>query len=182
MYKRCIKCILGEFREEKEYRIVWGSGNLNAKIFVLGEAPGEDEAKNGRPFVGRSGKFLRLHLQPYFDLDKHAWVTNTVLCRPSNNRNPSLEEQEACLPHVITQFFLVRPKIVITAGKVASDWLAEQTNENYEIYQPKFVSLDDLEFGWIPIYHPSYIMRKKSETQAFDKFLEELGEIFEEVI
>lgn len=177
-----MKCPLGKFREEKEYKIVWGSGNPNANILVLGEAPGEKEAMNGRPFIGRSGQFLRLHLEPYIDIDKDAWVTNTALCRPPNNRNPHAEEQEACLAHVTTQFFVVQPKIVITAGKVSSDWLAELTGDSYEIYNPTYTKLNGLDFGWIPIYHPSYIMRKKAETEAFDEFLKGLKDIFEMVV
>lgn len=171
MYERCKKCKLGDYREKNKYKIVWGSGNLSSRILIIGEAPGENEAKFGKPFIGKSGQFFRRRLSLYFDIDKDAYTLNTILCRPPDNRSPMLEEQEACYQYVIPVFFRMHPQIVITAGKVASNWLANLLNTDYDVYAITAQELDDVCFAWLPLYHPSYVMRSNERIQKFEKTL-----------
>ena len=175
----CVKCDLGKYREETSGKIVWGDGNLNAKIFLTGEAPGRDESISGKPFVGRAGKKLRSILSKFINLEKDIFITNTALCRPPDNRKPTLAEQEACFPHIETMFFLIRPKLVITAGRISSDWLSRILHKEYEIYKIQEVKWNDLWFLWLPMYHPSYLLRKPAAVQPFIACLQRYKGILE---
>jgi len=183
MYERCRECKLGDYREEKRYKIVWGSGNLSSKILVMGEAPGENEAKLGKPFIGKSGNFFRNRLNKYFDVENSSYIINTVLCRPPDNRQPSIAEVKACFPHVSTVIFTMRPKIIVTAGKISSQWLSDFTGNPFEIYELSVAEIKtaDLIFAWLPLYHPSYVMRSKEQTQRFEKVLESYKNLFKNV-
>jgi uracil-DNA glycosylase len=180
-YTRCLKCLLGQYREENGYKIVWGEGNPSAPIFILGEAPGENEAKLGRPFIGRSGQFLRHRLEPYIEFPEGCFISNTVLCRPPDNRKPAIEEQEACASHIHTMLFTIRPKLIITAGKVASDYLSILLGRSYTIYLAEAAELEDLVFVWLPIYHPSYVMRAKEMTTTFENTLRSYAKLFKSI-
>jgi len=171
MYECCRECKLSDYRKENGYKIVWGSGNLSSKILIIGEAPGENEAKSGKPFVGRSGQFFRKRLSLYFNVEKGSYIINTVLCRPPGNRSPVPEEQKACFQHIIPVFFRMHPRIVITAGKVSSNWLANLLDIDYDVYAITAQELDNVCFAWLPLYHPSYVMRSNEQTQRFEKTL-----------
>jgi DNA polymerase len=176
-YTRCLKCPLGQYREENSYKIVWGEGNLSAPILIIGEAPGEQEAKLGRPFIGKSGQFLRRRLEPYIVFPEGCFISNTVLCRPPDNRKPVIEEQDACSSHIHTILFTMRPKMVITAGKVASEYLSILLGKSYTIYLADAAQLEDLVFVWLPLYHPSYVMRSPELTTTFENVLRSYGKL-----
>ncbi len=139
--------------------MVWGGGNTHAKIMLIGEAPGKEESEQGKPFVGRAGKKLRGILSGFLDLDKDIYITNTVLCRPPDNRNPSIDEQNTCFPHIETQIRIIRPRLVMTAGRVSSDWFSRFVHLTYIVYQMQEWKLDDMYALWLPLYHPSYLLR-----------------------
>ena len=181
MYERCLRCPLGEYREANSYHIVWGSGNLCSRILILGEAPGESEAKSGIPFIGRSGQFLRKKLNCYFNVERDAYILNTVLCRPPENRQPVQAERESCYPHIMPVFFRMQPKLIITAGKVASEWMSEFTVMPFEIYELTIAEVENIPFAWLPLYHPSYVMRTKEQTERFEKVLESYSKLFKGV-
>lgn len=180
-YTRCLKCPLGQYREDNSYKIVWGEGNLSAPILILGEAPGEMEAKLGQPFIGKSGQFLRRRLEPYITFPAGCFIANIVLCRPPNNRKPTIEEQEVCASHIHTILFTMRPKMVITAGKVASDYLSILLDRSYTIYVADAVQLEDWTFVWLPLYHPSYVMRAKELTTTFENTLRSYAKLFKNI-
>lgn len=166
--EECCKCVhLSQYRKENNYKIVWSDGNPAANIMLIGEAPGEQEAKAGKPFVGRAGKKLRGILEDFVDVKEDVFITNTVLCRPPNNRKPLPNEQKNCFQHIESMFFVVKPKLVITAGRTSSDWMATLTKTEYEIYHHQEVQWGELFFGWLPVYHPSYLLRKPAATQPF---------------
>jgi uracil-DNA glycosylase len=177
----CQRCGLAQYRDKSNYQIVWGDGNIGAKILLIGEAPGENEAKTGMPFVGVSGQFLRHRLAKYLDLKKDLYIINCVLCRPPDNRQPTPEEQEACFPHVLTVIFSMRPKLIMTAGKVSSELIAKLTGKPYEIYRVQGVQIFEYMFGWLPLYHPSYVKRSKEQTERFEKALESYRNLFRNI-
>lgn len=177
----CMKCDLGKYREENHGKIVWGTGNPASKIILMGEAPGKDESISGKPFVGRSGKKLRDILSDYLDLEKDTWVSNTVLCRPPDNRNPKPQEQEACFPHLESTFFIIKPKLVLTVGRVPSDWLSRIVNQSYNIYKMQEAKWCDLWFLWLPLYHPSYLIRKPSAVEPFIACLQRYKDIIDKL-
>jgi DNA polymerase len=114
---QCEKCDLCRTRTH----VVFGSGNPNAKILFIGEAPGRNEDEQGLPFVGRSGQLLDQYLHAiHLDRTKDIYITNIVKCRPPENRDPQPSEWEACIPYLREQFRLMQPKIVVCLGRVAA--------------------------------------------------------------
>ena len=95
--ENCRKCKLSESRN----KVVFGNGDPDSKIFMIGEGPGYDEDKTGKVFVGRSGQLLdKIFLACGFDRNEHIFIGNIVKCRPPQNRTPSIEEQRECLPYL----------------------------------------------------------------------------------
>lgn len=180
LYTKCNKCALGDFRDENDYKIVWGEGSLNADIMVVGEAPGKKEAETGKPFVGKSGKYLRIELFQRFT-EENVFIINTVMCRPPENRDPLPEEQNKCYQHIYTQINLVKPKIFITVGKVSSNWFSKIIGEDYQIYKMKLVEFGDLKFIWAPLYHPAYITRKVSLKEDFGKAINHINKLYRNI-
>ena len=117
-YFDCVRCPLSELRTQ----VVFGHGNLDAELMMIGEAPGKDEDLSGKPFMGKAGgKFNSLLKAVGIDRD-NIWVSNTCLCRPvsqkkgKENRAPLVPEVRACLPRLYREISIVRPKIIVLAG------------------------------------------------------------------
>lgn len=109
----CEKCGLCQNRTQ----VVPGSGNPNANIMFIGEAPGKNEDIQGIPFVGAAGKFLNLCLESIGLNRDNVFIANTVKCRPPENRDPKTEEIDACLPYLKKQLEIIKPKIIVTLGR-----------------------------------------------------------------
>ncbi len=160
----CTKCPLHESRTN----IVWCRPSdpvPMAKIMIIGEGPGRDEDREGIPFVGRSGELLISALSEAFD-GKHFWtrvyITNTVKCRPPDNRNPTQKEMEACYPNLQVQYTLQSPEIIVTLGKVASEFLLQRPVK----ITKEHGNLDFINDGYkdVPVlicYHPAYVLRNQ---------------------
>ena len=116
----CQKCGLCETRTN----VVFGMGNPQAEVLVIGEAPGRSEDEQGLPFVGRSGQLLDQYLRAiHLSRDKNVFITNIVKCRPPENRDPLPNEWDACIPYLREQFRVIRPKIVLCLGRIAAQRL-----------------------------------------------------------
>ena len=115
--KDCTKCRLAEARNN----FVFGEGNPEAQIVVIGEAPGAEEDAQGRPFVGRSGKLLDKILEAIGFSREDVFICNIIKCRPPENRNPSIDEIESCMPWLKTQLHFIKPKILLLLGRVAAN-------------------------------------------------------------
>lgn len=111
----CTRCKLYTSRR----RVVPGEGPLNARIMIIGEAPGEREDEEGRPFVGAAGQLLTKLLNTVGIRREEVYITNVVKCRPPNNRDPEPDEIEACRPYLVTQILMIRPQIIICLGSIA---------------------------------------------------------------
>ncbi len=120
----CTRCRLSEGRTN----VVFGMGSDHAALMFIGEGPGAEEDRLGLPFVGRSGKLLdRLMAEELGITRDQAYIANVVKCRPPENRDPKPDEIEACRPYLASQLDLIRPKVVVTLGRFASQWLLETT-------------------------------------------------------
>ena len=119
--KICTKCRLAETRNN----FVFGEGNHEAQIVVIGEAPGAEEDAQGRPFVGRSGKLLDKILEAIGFSREDVFICNIIKCRPPENRNPNIDEIECCMPWLKTQLQLIKPKILLLLGRVAANTVLE---------------------------------------------------------
>lgn len=172
--KSCIKCGLSGSRTNT----VFSRGNPQAPICFVGEAPGEEEDLQARPFVGRSGKLLdqtiaKLGLDP----DKDIYVCNIIKCRPPGNRRPTDEEVSSCIDYLEEQLKLVNPKVIVALGATA---MANLINTNLGITKVRgqfFKPLSaSLAFGKIlmPTYHPSYVLRNGSSGPVYEDFVKDL--------
>ena len=118
--KNCLKCDLGKTRKN----FVFGVGDFNASLLLVGEAPGEQEDLNGEPFVGRAGKLLDKMLTAINrSRENDVFICNVLKCRPPDNRDPSKEEISKCEPYLVNQIDLIQPKLIVALGRVAGKTL-----------------------------------------------------------
>ena len=148
---------------ESAKQLVMGSGNPDADIVFIGEAPGKKEDETGVPFVGASGRFLDLMLDAAGMNRDDVYITNIVKYRPPNNRDPTKEEKAESLPYLITQLEIISPRIVITLGRhsmmcfLPEAKIAEAHGKTYKT-----------EYGWtlVPFYHPAAALYNGSKRQV----------------
>jgi uracil-DNA glycosylase family 4 len=152
----CVKCVLSKTCNH----IIFGEGNMNAAIFIIGEAPGRDEDIQGRPFVGKSGQLLDKILAACgFTRDEHVFISNIVKCRPPDNRVPTPLEAAACIPWLLKQIELINPKIMILLGATALKYMA---GPDYRITRERGNWLNLLNRLAMPVYHPAALLRDPS--------------------
>ena len=171
---KCKQCDLYKTRN----KTVFGSGPSNSKIMIIGEAPGKDEDEHGEPFIGRAGKLLDAFLQS-IDLSRDkVFITNTVKCRPPDNRNPSIDELNQCSSFLTSQINAVKPKVLILLGKIAANNLLNNDSPMSDLRQKKLF-IDSYDIPIVVFYHPAYILRsplKKSEVWEDLKYLNNILE------
>ena len=161
----CTSCNLSKTRKN----VVVGKGNESAHVVIIGEGPGEQEDITGLPFVGRAGKMLDIALSSV-DIDplEDCYITNIVKCRPPNNRKPSAAESEACMPWLNEQINLLKPKIIILAGSTAVQSFLG-INEPISKIRGQWIEKDNIKY--MPIFHPSYLLRNPSKNKGKPKWL-----------
>jgi uracil-DNA glycosylase family 4 len=120
----CLRCELGKTRTN----FVFGTGNHNADLMIIGEAPGKDEDLNGEPFVDRSGKLLTKIIESIGLTREDVFIANIIKCRPPNNRKPAASEVETCEPYLHKQIELINPKYILSLGLTATDTLLKTKN------------------------------------------------------
>ena len=164
--QNCTKCDLCKTRTN----VVFGEGVPNDKIVLIGEAPGFNEDREGKPFVGRSGKLLDQILASVgFFRDKNIYILNTVKCRPPENRNPLPIEKEACREFLDKQLEIMKPKIIILCGAVAVNSMLDTTLGITKIRGKWFDGVYNSKM--MPIFHPSYLLRNPSKAVGSPKWL-----------
>lgn len=119
----CNKCQLCDQAKNK----VFGEGNYESKLILVGEAPGKNEDEQGRPFVGSAGKMLDNLLYKNGLSREQIFITNIVRCRPPNNRKPTSKEIEACSNHLEELINIIKPKIIAPMGNSALDYFLKKT-------------------------------------------------------
>ena len=166
--KACIKCNSCGLSKTRK-NVVVGKGNEVADIVIIGEGPGEQEDITGLPFVGRAGKMLDTVLSSV-DIDpvKDCYITNIVKCRPPGNRKPTSTESEACMPWLNEQINLISPKIIILAGATAVESYLG-IKEPISKIRGKWIEKNNIKY--MPIFHPSYLLRNPSKDKGKPKWL-----------
>lgn len=184
-WANCKRCQLHKVRN----KVVFGCGNPSAELMFIGEAPGEEEDKEGEPFVGKSG----IILQSMWEAADQAWediyITNLICCRPPENRNPVNDEKNPCFERLQKQIYIVDPLLIVAVGKQALQYLLGGRPLSIEEKHGEFMSpgvsikgmifpqtdgrrkVHNLSYPMIPIYHPSYILRKDSYNEETDSFM-----------
>ena len=168
----CTKCRLSQTRTQ----VVWGTGNPNADLMFVGEAPGRDEDLKGEPFVGRAGQLLTDIIKAMKLAREDVYIANVIKCRPPENRNPEPDELEMCRPYIRMQVELIKPKVIVTLGKFALNSL---TGKTYAVSAARGVWTEYNGIKVMPTYHPAYLLRtpsaKKDVWNDMKKVMAELG-------
>jgi len=155
----CQRCKLAPHRTQ----IVFGVGNPNARLMFVGEGPGEEEDRQGEPFVGRAGRLLTEIITKGMRLARSdVYIANVVKCRPPKNRNPEPDEVAACEPFLRRQVELIRPEVIVALGKFAAQTLLDSR-----------VPITRLRGQWhdyhgirlMPTFHPAYLLRNPGEKR-----------------
>jgi len=151
-YHNCKKCPdLCQSRSQ----VVFGSGNHNSKILFIGEAPGATEDKQGIPFCGMSGKILSELLAHIGVTREEVFITNTILCRPQDNRNPAKEEVQNCRERLDRLIEIMQPKVIVTIGNFATERILGKTGITTlrgKIYP---IIINNTEVKVVPVIHPA---------------------------
>jgi DNA polymerase len=148
-------------------QLVFGDGDPDADLMVIGEAPGEEEDLSGRPFVGRAGQLLDRVLASV-DIDRaDVYVTNMVKFRPPGNRNPKPEEIAASVPLLLEQIRCVRPQVIATLGNVPTQWFLD-TKEGITRLRGRWADWHGIRL--LPLYHPAYLLRNPSREAGSPKW------------
>jgi DNA polymerase len=158
--RSCAACALGETRT----KAVPGEGAQRPLVMVIGEGPGADEDATGRPFVGRAGQLLDKMLDSIgLSRNRNCFIANVVKCRPPNNRDPLPVETAACVPFLERQIRLLKPRVILCAGRIAARTLLK-TEESIGRLRGSFIACSVADGDAVPLlvtYHPSALLRNE---------------------
>jgi DNA polymerase len=156
--RACTLCGLHRGRTQT----VFGVGRRDARLFVIGEAPGADEDRQGEPFVGRAGQLLNAMLRSIGLPRAEVYIANILKCRPPNNRDPEQSESASCTPYLSQQIELVQPRVLLAVGRIAAQWLL-QTDAPIGRLRGRVVSYGPRNTPLVVTYHPAYLLRSPLE-------------------
>ena len=161
----CTRCKL---HKQGRKQIVFGVGNPRAELMFVGEGPGADEDMQGEPFVGRAGQLLNNMIKAMGVRREDVYIANVVKCRPPGNRTPERDECETCSPFLMRQIAVVKPKVVVALGAVASKSLLAMNASMSELrgrfydFTPAGARSSDPDWKGTKLavtYHPAYLLR-----------------------
>ncbi len=153
--RNCSRCKLCNDRQT----VVFGQGNIRAELVFIGEGPGADEDKSGIAFVGKAGKLLTQMIHSIGINRESVFICNVVKCRPPGNRNPDNEEIATCSPFLFKQLEILKPKLIVTMGNIATKTLLPQASGIMKMRGKPTIFRDS---PLIPTLHPSYLLRNPS--------------------
>ena len=164
----CVACKLAPTRKN----VVFGVGDPNANLMIIGEGPGEDEDRTGIPFVGRAGQLLDQILAAVQIPRESIYIANMVKCRPPGNRNPESDEIASCEHWLLDQIRLIRPQIIVTLGNVPTQW-ALQSNIGITRARGQWGTFKKLNMPIpvLPMFHPAYLLRNPIRDVGGPKWL-----------
>lgn len=174
-YKDCKNCIL----HQQRINFVYGEGNPSAKLMLIGEGPGSEENKQGRPFVGRAGQLLTKMLLAINLEREEVYITNVVKCQPPGNRNPLIDEVSSCLPYLKEQIEIISPKMIVLLGKVAASALFD-TKEPMSVLREKHYSFAGIDT--FITYHPAALIYNESLKKESWKDLKKIRALYDSYI
>ncbi len=164
---------LYEYRTANKYHMVFGDGDADADILLIGEAPGEWEAKKGQPFVGASGRMLNELLEGIGLARPDIYITNVVKDRPPNNRDPQKGEIALYTPFLLRQIEVIQPRVIATLGRFAMDFIfetfdmAEQGQKISDMHGKSLTAHTPYgEISVVPLFHPAVALYNQSQKQT----------------
>jgi uracil-DNA glycosylase family 4 len=152
----CSRCKLHTLGRRQ---VVYGVGNPRARLMFVGEAPGEEEDKQGEPFVGRAGQLLTKIIEAISLTRDQVYIANVIKCRPPGNRNPEPDEVSTCEPFLFRQIDVIQPRVIVTLGKFAAQSLLRTADPITRLRGREF---DYRGATLIPTFHPAYLLRNPS--------------------
>jgi uracil-DNA glycosylase family 4 len=181
--ERALVCVKCPHLAASRKNVVFGIGNIDARLMFVGEAPGADEDELGEPFVGRAGELLTKIIQATGLSRREVYIANILKCRPDTpgqnfgNRKPTPEEMATCIPYLHEQIDLIRPKVLVALGGVAIEALFG-----------KGLGITKLRGQWqnyrgtplMPTYHPAYLLRNQSlseKRKVWEDFLQVMAKL-----
>jgi len=156
----CVRCGLHTTRTQT----VFGVGNRNAELLVVGEAPGADEDRQGEPFVGRAGQLLNSMLRAMGAPRETVYIANLLKCRPPGNRDPAPEEVRCCQPYLQRQIELLNPRLLLAVGRIAAQNLLA-TDTPIGKLRGIVHRFGAQHMPLIVTYHPAYLLRSPTEKR-----------------
>jgi len=168
--KECTKCPLCTTRRN----VVFGEGNDRAQLVFIGEAPGEEEDIQARPFVGRAGKFLDQMIERAGLKREDVFICNVLKCRPPNNRDPEPMEVEACKGYLLSQLEIIKPKIICTLGRHAYNALFS-VDEKITRIRGVLTSYNGIRL--LPTYHPAFLLRNQNRINEVWEDMDRLKQL-----
>jgi len=165
----------------KNANLVPGEGNLDTEVLFIGEAPGADEDRLRRPFIGRSGQLLRVNIRKLGWKEEDVYITNIVKHRPPENRDPTLQEIEANKPLLDEQIDIIAPLLIVTLGRFSLNKFlpdAKISQVHGKMYK---VSQNGKKRFVVPLYHPAAALRSSTMKKSFEEDFEKLPKIVEKV-
>lgn len=175
-FKDCNKCGLAPTRKN----IVFGDGNPEARLMFIGEGPGAEEDNQGLPFVGRSGQLLTKMIEAMGISRKDVFIANIVKCRPPENRDPLMEEAQACIGYLRSQIQIINPEVIVCLGSVSLNFLLQPEGKvKLGISKLRGTWQDFYGYKVLPTFHPAYLLRNPSKKadawKDLQKVMVELG-------
>jgi uracil-DNA glycosylase family 4 len=175
----CTRCRLAEGRTQ----VVFGVGDPDADLMLVGEAPGFHEDKQGYPFVGQAGKLLDKLLAGIGLARDDVYIANTVKCRPPGNRDPQPDEKQACEPYLFRQVELIRPKVIATLGNHATKQLSGKETGITRVHgQPQELKVGALSVLLYPLYHPAAALYTPAMFQVLEEDFARLPQLLGEPV
>jgi len=171
---KCMKCALGSTRKN----FVFGVGNPNAKLVLIGEAPGADEDEQGEPFVGRAGQLLNKILVAVQLRREEVYICNILKCRPPNNRDPLPDEVDSCEPFLKKQLEIIKPKLILCLGRIAGQTLLKtnatlsELRNNIYVYQGIRVLIT---------FHPAALLRNPNWKRPAWEDVQKMKKMYDEI-
>ncbi len=165
----CHACPLGDTRTN----LVFGTGSRTADLLFVGEAPGEQEDKQGIPFVGAAGKLLDRYLFAVDIPRESVYIANILKCRPPRNRDPEPGEQDACIGYLREQVALIDPKIIVCLGRISAMRLIKP---DYRITREHGQLVRKGKYLMTAVYHPAALLRDASKKEDMLRDMERIKE------
>jgi DNA polymerase len=174
LISKCTKCPLHKSRTN----FVFGVGNPDADVMVVGEGPGADEDAQGEPFVGRAGKLLNDILKAINFKREEVYIANIIKSRPPGNRTPTAEEMEACIPYLKKQIELIKPKLILCLGLTAAQGLLKKRDSLTKLRGQLF------EYHGAKVmvtYHPAALLRNPNWKRPCWEDVQKFRQLYDEM-
>ena len=163
----CTSCELYHDRTQT----VFGVGDHEADLLIIGEAPGAEEDQRGEPFVGRAGQLLDAMLFSINLSRDKVYIANILKCRPPNNRDPKPKESLTCGPYLERQISLLQPKVILALGRIAAQWLLNSDSPIGRLRGGEF-NYGERQIPLVVSYHPAYLLRSPSaKSKAWEDLI-----------